>query len=41
LVIDRNACVLGDIDRAHESATLLRDRVGSTLSGTGCSRSWL
>jgi adenylosuccinate synthase len=35
LLVDRNACVLDETDRAREQAGLLRDRVGSTLSGTG------
>jgi adenylosuccinate synthase len=35
LVIDRNACLVTDIDRSNEIDGSLRDRVGSTLSGTG------
>lgn len=35
LVIDRNAAVLTEVDRLNEAGGSLRDRVGSTLSGTG------
>ena len=35
LVIDRNACVITDVDRSNEVTGSLRDRIGSTLSGTG------
>lgn len=35
LLIDRNAVVLDDSDRTTETTVALRDRIGSTLSGTG------
>ena len=35
LLIDRNAVVLDDKDRTTETTVALRDRIGSTLSGTG------
>jgi adenylosuccinate synthase len=35
LMIDRNACLVDDVDRAAEVEGSLRDRIGSTLSGTG------
>jgi len=35
LVIDRNACVMSQVDSDNEAAGSLRDRIGSTLSGTG------
>jgi len=37
--VDRNAVILDDHDRARESAASLRERVGSTLSGTGSATS--
>jgi adenylosuccinate synthase len=35
LIIDRNAFVITEADRAHESGSDLRARIGSTNSGTG------
>jgi adenylosuccinate synthase len=35
LVIDRNACIMSQVDSHNEAAGTLRDRIGSTLSGTG------
>ena len=35
LTIDRNAMVVSEADRVAEATTGLRDRIGSTLSGTG------